>query len=105
MDFQKLCGKLLGYPDCCIDGYLQKCGDFQSRCYYGFFPCDNHEDLSLEYFENLLGRSLEFPPREFPMFTYLTEDLDISETLTKGLEIYSKAGKRDFFLACVEACK
>lgn len=93
MNLQKLFGLLLGYPECCIEQFLEETG-FGRRSVGGFVPCDAHakvDDLS-----TVLGRNPEIEPVEFEDF------LNTGLTFEGGVEVYGKYGKEEFFRDCWE---
>lgn len=89
MNYQKLFGKLLGYPECCITQFLEETG-FGRRSVAGFCPCDEHakvEDLS-----QVIGRDPEQEPKEFEDFLQTEMEYD------DGLKSYE--GNTEFFIKC-----
>lgn len=103
MNYGILFGKLLNYPDCCTDWFLNKGGWSTNGdvSYHGFVPCKECAKLSYEELVEVIGRDLKNPPKEFTKFTagYFAHRT-FDQNYQRGLDIYKKAGKEDFFVRC-----
>lgn len=101
MNLGKLFGKLLNYPDCCIE-HFQTGGGWTTNGdvhYHGFVPCPEHAKLSYDELVKIIGRDLENEPKEFREFSdSLRGKLTDEIILEKGFKAYEKVEKEVDFL-------
>lgn len=101
-----LFGKLLGYPDCCIDSFNKGeqflRGDFVS--YDGYVPCAECSKKTREELETVIGRSVSKEPAAFQELMTVWRKGDSEETnFKRGVRVYSGFGQGDFFKECWKA--
>ena len=93
----KLAGRLLNYPECCIEYF---CSNFSfgpvKISHNGFIPCEEHAKLTREELETLVGHKFEKEPAVVAAWWKLEHYDDYDA----GLAVYRAAGLEDFFKRC-----
>jgi hypothetical protein len=70
-------GKLLNYPDCCVEAFINaKHMDGDVKSYNGFIPCDKHQSWTQMELEIIIGRKLEDGVPDDVMDAYISSLTD-----------------------------
>ena len=87
-----LAGSLLNYPKCCIEHFAKgELYDDDNLNYEGYRPCNACAKKSREELMEVIGRDTAQEPDEF--IKLLCGEISYN----RGLRIYTRVGKGDFF--------
>lgn len=98
-----LAGKLLNYPNCCVEAF-NKGEQFEiaKPSYCGFIPCKEcNEKYNRDELEAIIGRDVSVEPKPFRRWVeMLRPKMSNDKFYELGIKAYSEFGEGEFFQRC-----